>query len=187
MNNLRIDMSIMLGEDRYEHTLGVAYTAANLAGIYGVDKDKAIRAGMLHDCAKCYDAEEVLYLCKKYDIKITDVERRNPTALLHGKVGAKLAADEYGEKDEAVLAAIECHTTGKPDMNMLEKIIFVADYIEPSRDKAPNLNEIRKLAFNDIDKCLVKILQDTLEYLIYKGSEIDPATKRTLEYYMRQQ
>lgn len=187
MDNLRTGMSIRLDKERYEHTLGVAYTAACLAGIYGVDKDKALRAGMLHDCAKCLSAEEILHLCEKYVMKVTDVERRNPTSLLHGKVGAKIAADEYDEKDEAVLMAIKYHTTGRPEMSMLEKIIFVADYIEPGRDKAPNLSEIRKMAFDDIDKCLVKILQDTLEYLVYKGSEIDPATKRTLEYYSRQQ
>ena len=187
MEDLRVTMRMNLGKERYEHTLGVAYTAACLAGLYGVDTGKALRAGLLHDCAKCFDSESILYLCKKYGISISEVERRNPIALLHSKVGAKYAADEYGEKDEEVLAAIEHHTTGRPHMSMLEKIIFVADYMEPGRDIAPNLYEIRKLAFSDIDKALVKILQDTLEYLSSKNKEIDPATKRTLEYYSGQQ
>ena len=187
MEDLRITMRMKLSKERYEHTLGVAYTAACLAGLYGVDSRKALRAGLLHDCAKCFDSESILYLCQKNGIAISEVERRNPTALLHAKVGAIYAADEYGEKDEEVLAAIEYHTTGRADMSMLEKIIFVADYIEPGRDKAPNLYEIRKLAFCDIDKALIKILQDTLEYLSCNNKEIDPATKRTLEYYSRQQ
>lgn len=185
MEDLRMAMKSIQDEPRYEHTLGVAYTAACLAGLYGVDTGKALRAGLLHDCAKCIDAAGKISLCKGYGIAISEIEMRNPS-LLHAKLGAKLAADRYNEKDEDVLSAIENHTTGRAGMSMLEKIIFVADYIEPGRDKAPDLYEVRKLAFGNIDKALVKILQDTLEYLKRKGDEIDPATKRTLEYYNRQ-
>lgn len=187
MEDLRLAMKRVQDASRYEHTLGVAYTAACLAGVYGIDTRKAIRAGLLHDCAKCMSDLETISLCKEYGIVISEVEMRNPSALLHAKLGAKLAFDKYNEKDEDVLRAIEYHTTGRPNMSMLEKIIFVADYMEPGRDKAPNLYEIRKVAFHDIDKALVTILQDTLEYLSCKNKEIDPATKRTLEYYSEQQ
>lgn len=185
MNDLRIRMKARLDEARYEHTLGVAYTAACLARLYEVNVNKALRAGMLHDCAKCFNSEEIFFYCEKYGVTVSEVEKRNPTALLHAKVGAKLAADEYGERDQDILNAIEYHTTGRPEMSMLEKIVFVADYIEPGRDKAPNLYEIRKLAFCDINKALVKILEDTLKYLTCKGAETDPATIKTLEYYIR--
>ena len=182
MEKLRNAMREVQGEARFEHTLGVAYTAACLGMVYGVDSQKTLTAGLLHDCAKCLDSKEMLRLCEKYAIEVSELERRNPF-LLHAKVGAKLAQDVYGQSDEDILNAIKYHTTGRENMSMLEKIIFVADYIEPGRNKAPNLEEIRKIAFIDIDSAIVKILQDTLLYLEKSGSEIDPATSNTLKYY----
>ena len=184
MEDLRKAMKKVQDKERYEHTLSVAYTAACLATLNGVDTEKALRAGLLHDCAICISSEQKLSLCKKYGIEVSALEKRNPS-LLHAKLGAKLAKEKYDEKDEDVLNAITNHTTGRADMSMLEKIIFIADYIEPNRSKAPNLLEIRKMAFCDIDMALVKILQDTLKYLESTGSEIDPGTGETLEYYLQ--
>lgn len=184
MEELRKAMKKVQDHDRYEHTLSVAYTAACLATLYHVDVDKAMRAGLLHDCAKCIDADKKLSLCKKYQIEVSEIEMRNPS-LLHAKLGAVLAKEKYAEKDTDILNAVCYHTTGRANMSMLEKIIFVADYMEPGRSKAPDLYEIRKLAFTDIDNAVVKILQDTLYYLEKKGEEIDPATRNTLEYYVR--
>lgn len=184
MEELRKAMKKVQDKERYEHTLGVAYTAACLATLNGVDIEKALRAGLLHDCAKCIAAEQKLSLCKKYDIEVSALEKRNPS-LLHAKLGAKLAREKYDEKDEDVLNAIANHTTGRADMSMLEKIIFIADYIEPGRNKAKNLAEIRKMAFSDIDKALVSILQDTLIYLESSETETDPGTEETLEYYLQ--
>lgn len=184
MEELRKAMKKAQDAFRYEHTLGVAYTAACLASLYEVDVKKAMRAGLLHDCAKCIESDKKISLCKKYHIEISELEKRNPS-LLHAKLGAKLAEDKYEEKDADVLNAIRSHTTGRPGMSNLEKIIFIADYMEPGRNKAINLLEVRKLAFVDLDKALVKILQDTLNYLNCKGDEIDPATKATLDYYIK--
>ena len=186
MEDLRKAMKKAQDDERYEHTLGVAYTAACLATLYDVDVKKATIAGLLHDCAKCIDSDKKLSLCEKYSMEVSDIERRNPS-LLHAKLGARLAKEKYDEKDEDILNAIENHTTGRADMSILEKIIFVADYIEPGRNKAPDLYEVRKMAFSDIDKALVKILQDTLAYLERKGEEIDPATRATLDYYIQKQ
>ena len=186
MEDLRKAMKKVQDDERYEHTLGVAYTAACLVTLYDVDVEKATTAGLLHDCAKCMDSNKKLSLCKKYGIEVSDIEKRNPS-LLHAKLGARLAREKYDEKDKDVLNAIENHTTGRENMSMLEKIIFVADYIEPGRNKAPDLYEVRKMAFSDIDKALVKILQDTLMYLERKGEEIDPATRATLDYYIQKQ
>ncbi len=186
MEELRKAMKKVQDDDRYEHTLSVAYTAACMAALYDVDVEKALRAGFLHDCAKCIDSDKKISLCKKYKIQISELEMRNPS-LLHAKLGAVLAKEKYKEKDEDVLNAIANHTTGRPGMSTLEKIIFIADYMEPGRNKATNLYEVRKLAFTNLDKTLVKILQDTLEYLIYKGEEIDPGTKATLDYYKETQ
>ena len=185
MEDLRKAMKKVQDKERYEHTLGVAYTAACLATLNGVDTEKALRAGLLHDCAKCISAEQKLSLCKKYDIEVSALEKRNPS-LLHAKLGAKLAKEKYDEKDEDVLNAITNHTTGRANMSMLEKIIFIADYIEPGRTKAPNLALIRKNAFSDIDLALIKILQDTLAYLENTGIETDPKTRETLEYYLQE-
>jgi predicted HD superfamily hydrolase involved in NAD metabolism len=183
MDKLRSAMKKVQNAERYEHTLGVAYTAAALAVLNNVDPKKALIAGMLHDCAKCIPAQEKIALCKGYGIRMTPLEKRNPF-LLHAKLGARLAKEKYDQNDEDILNAIENHTTGRPNMSVLEKIIFIADYIEPNRNKAPNLLQIRKMAYNDIDQALVMILKDTLDYLEQTGNEIDPGTKETLTFYL---
>lgn len=167
---------------RFEHTLGVEYTAAALAMRYGSDINNARIAGLLHDCAKCFSDEKRLSICRKNHIKVTEVERKNPF-LLHAKVGACLAREKYGIKEPDVLNAIQNHTTGRKNMSLLEKIIFVADYIEPGRKQVPGLSEIRKLAFIDLDEAVLQILENTLDYLRNSGGEIDPMTEVTCNYY----
>lgn len=171
-----------LDDIRFEHTIGVAYTATSLAMKYDVDIKQAEIAGLLHDCAKCIENEKKLLLCEKYNIQINEIERENPF-LLHAKLGSFYAMKKYGIRDKDIINAILNHTTGRPDMSLLEKIIFVADYIEPNRNQAPKLNQIRKLAFENIDAALVMILQDTLYYLTTKESGIDPMTQKTYEFY----
>lgn len=170
---------------RFLHTLGVEYTAAALAMKYDVPLLNAQVAGLLHDNAKCLSDEKQLKICEKNHLHVSDVEKRNPY-LLHGKVGAFLAKTEYGIEDDDILNAITWHTTGRPDMSVLEKIIFVADYIEPGRKEAPGLEEIRKLAFEDLDRAMIRILEDTLSYLGSGDREIDPMTRKTYEFYVKQ-
>lgn len=171
-----------LDEDRLWHTLGVMQIAAALAMVYGVPLEKAQLAGLLHDCAKCVPSKKKIKLCKEYNIPVSEFEQTHPF-LLHGKIGAWIAKEKYAVKDTEVLGAIAWHTTGKPDMSILEKIIYIADYIEPGRDKAPRLSEIRKLAFQNLDVCMYEILKDSLEYLSVHPEDIDPATERAYEYY----
>lgn len=173
-----------LDYDRYEHTIGVAYTATSLAMRYNSDLKNAEVAGLLHDCAKCVDNEKKLALCEKYNIKINDVERRNPF-LLHSKLGSFIAMQKYNIRTKDIINAILNHTTGRPEMSMLEKIIFVADYIEPNRTQAPNLTMIREIAFQNIDLAVEKILKDTLDYLSSSNDEIDPMTEKTYQYYIK--
>ena len=179
---LRKKVKDVMTKARYEHTLGVEFTAASLAMRYGVDIDKAEIAGLLHDCAKCIDDEETRDDCKKYGVELTDVEKRNPF-LIHSKLGAVYAEKRYDIKDDEIISAIRFHTTGKPDMTLLEKIIYIADYIEPGRDKAPNLKEIRKMAFMDIDEAMYMILKDTLDYLDKGEGEKDELTYETFLFY----
>ncbi len=182
LKKLRRAMEKIQDGKRFEHTLGVEYTAAALAMRYDCDVRKAQIAGLLHDCAKCLTDEKRLSICRKHKIPITTVEKKNPF-LLHAKVGAYLARNKYGIKNQDILNAICNHTTGRQNMSTLEKIVFIADYIEPGRTHAPNLAEIRKLAFVDLDKAFLRILKDTLDYLNDTGGDIDPMTEETWKFY----
>ena len=174
-----------LDRDRFEHSEGVMYTAAALAMRYGEDLEKAQIAGILHDCAKCKPDGKKLKICEKNHIEITEAEKMSPF-LLHAKVGAYIAKAKYDIEDTEILDAIACHTTGKPAMTLLEKIIYISDYIEPMRNKASNLEEVRKMAFVDLDEALFKILSDTLVYLEKSSKKMDPMTMQTYEYYRAQ-
>ncbi len=178
------EMKQKQSENRFAHTMGVVYTAIKLAGIYGVEVQSAKIAAILHDCAKCIPFLEQLSLCEKYEVTLSKTEKENGE-LLHCKLGAAIAKEVYGIYEEDILNSIKNHTTGRPGMSILEKIVFVADYIEPGRYKAKNLSEVRKLAFSNIDKALVQILEDTLEYLETQDCVIDENTKITLEYYKK--
>lgn len=185
IRKIRKAMEKKLDEKRYEHTLGVAYTASALAMRYGEDANKALLAGLLHDCAKCMSNEKRRKICQKHNIRITEAEERNPF-LLHAKVGGFLAAKKYGVEDKDIIRAVLNHTTGRPGMSLLEKITYIADYIEPYRKQAPNLETIRRLAFEDLDQALLCILKDTLEYLEAGNMEIDNMTRKTYEYYKKE-
>ncbi len=176
-----------LDKDRYEHTLGVMYTAGCLAMRYNYDMKKAMLAGLLHDCAKCIPNEKKIKLCRKNDIILTKIELENPF-LIHAKLGAFIASSKYDITDKEILHAIQVHTTGAPAMNILDQIVFISDYIEPNRTKAEDLENIRTLAFEDLNQATLKILSDTLKYLNdhRDRDSIDPETMETYEYYKQE-
>ena len=182
LKNIKKELKSSLDKNRYEHTLGVAYTAICLAMKYEVDLDKAELAGLLHDCAKCMPDEKKLKKCYEHNISITEIEKEQPY-LLHSKLGAFIAMDKYNIHDKEIINAILKHTTGTADMTMLEKIIYVADYIEPRRNKAENLPMLRKLAFEDIDMTVYIIMRDTVEYLKKKNTKIDTTTTKAYMFY----
>lgn len=171
-----------LKKERYAHTLGVMYTAGSLAMCHGEDIEAAMTAGLLHDCGKFASIEEQMDLCKKYQIILTETECSIP-ALIHAKLGAYLAEEKYGIHDRRILDAILYHTTGKPNMNLLEKLIYLADYIEPGRRMIPGLPEVRKLSFSDIDRAVCRCSELTLGFLERMGRAIDPMTRQTYQYY----
>lgn len=176
-------LSKYMDEERLEHTKGVRYTCACLAMVYGEDLEKAQIAGLLHDSAKCIPNKKKLKMCEEHNIAVTKFEKEHPF-LLHGKLGAYIAEHKYGVSDKDILNSIIYHTTGRQEMSTLEKIVYIADYIEPLRNKAANLKEIRCLAFQDLDACMYKILEDTLAYLNNGSSdEIDQTTVAAYEYY----
>ena len=177
-------LSNYLDDERFIHTQGVMYTASSLAMAHGCDLTRARAAGLLHDCAKCIPNKKKLKLCKEHHIPITDFEKEHPF-LIHAKLGAYIASKKYNVQDPEILSAIACHTTGKPAMTVLEKIIYIADFIEPNRDKAPNLPRARALAFEDLDECMYEILRDILDYLDSGSSDIDTATVDAFHYYKK--
>ena len=171
-----------LDKERFIHTQGVMYTAAALAMAHGADMEKARLAGLLHDCAKCIPNKKKWKLCDKYHILLSECEQQNPF-LIHAKLGVAIAREKYEIQDEEILSAIRWHTTGKEDMSSLEKIIYIADYIEPGRDRAPNLSWVRKVAFMDLDEGMYYILKDSLSYLETSAKLIDPYTEKAFQYY----
>lgn len=174
----------ILPRKRFMHSMGVMTTAFSMAITFKEDYEKAAIAGLMHDCAKYMTGEEMLLECYKNDIPVKPVEKLKPD-LLHAKLGAFYAKNVYNIVDEEILSAITWHTTGKPDMSKLEKIIFVADYIEPNRSSStiPELDCIRKLSFQNLEDAVCKILGDTVRYLEQTGFAIDETTALTYDYY----
>lgn len=168
---------------RYMHTLGVAYTAASLAMRYQTDIEQAFLAGLLHDCAKCVPDKEALNICLQNQISISDFEARH-LYLLHAKLGAFYARQNYGITDEAVLSAIRWHTTGTENMTALEQILFLADYIEPGRKEFDGLQTARRAAFENLNQATALVLKQTIQYLQPTlGDDIDSNTKTAYAYY----
>lgn len=178
------EMQHLLPRKRYLHSVSVAHLAAAYYVSLGHAPERALLAGILHDCAKAYRDEQLVADCDKYSLPVTEVERRNGF-LLHGKLGAYYARTHYYLTDEEILSAISFHTTGRRGMTDLEKVVFLADYLEPFRTQpaTPELNQIRQLAFQDIDKAIYLALKNTLCYLASTGSEIDSTTVDTYKEY----
>ena len=169
----------LLNPNRVNHVLGCRDTAARLARIWGVDETDAARAGMLHDVTKAIDGPLQLTLCKAYGKVLSAFSQKYPKTL-HALTGSLVAERIFGE-NEKVVSAIECHTTGKGNMTMLEKIIYVADYMEPNRD-FPGVDKLRHYAETDMDAALKLGLEMTLEHLKRQGAEVSPESKEALEY-----
>ena len=180
IDQLRQTVVKLLKPNRVAHVLGCAQTAGELAKIYGVDETDAVRAGLLHDITKALDGPLQLTLCRSYGTMLDDFSTKNPKTL-HALTGSLVAQRIFGE-NQAVVQAIRCHTTGKADMNLLEKIIYVADYMEPNRN-FPGVEKLRELAFTDIDAALKLGLEMTLEHLNRQGAEVSPASKAALAWF----
>ena len=172
----------LLNPNRVAHVLGCRDTAVELAKRWGADVTDAARAGILHDITKAIDGPLQLTLCEAYGKILSDFSRRYPKTL-HALTGSLVAERIFGE-NKAVVDAIECHTTGKADMNLLEKIIYVADYMEPNRN-FPGVEDLRHLAFTDMDAALKLGLEMTLEHLKRQGNEVSPESREALAWLNR--
>ena len=183
---MKIDKAIELVKDklpekRFKHSLRVAETAVKLAEIYDGDKDKANLAGVLHDYCK-YDDLSTMYQIVRHDLDSELLSYGGE--ILHGPVCAAIMQSEFGIEDEEVLLAIKNHTTGRKEMTKTEKLVFIADYIEPGR-KTPGVEEIRDMAYNQgsLDKTIYEISKRTVLFLISKDITVYGTTISCLNYY----
>lgn len=168
-----------LKPNRVAHVLGCRDTAVALAQRWGADETDAARAALLHDVTKALDVNGQLTLPGEYGMILDEFSRKYPKTL-HALTGSLVAQHVFGEKP-AVVQAIRHHTTGKADMTLLEKIIYVADYMEPNRS-FPGVAKLRRLAFEDLDAALHLGLTMTLEMLLKQGSEVSPESREALAW-----
>lgn len=164
----------VLSPERLAHTLGVVQTARKLSARYGSDPEKAVTAALLHDIAREHDRNTLLQMVRNFGIIIDEVSAAQ-TELLHQLVGAELAGRDFGITDPAILNAIRVHTTGSVQMSLLDKIIYLADFIEPGRD-FPGVESIRQKAWENLDEGLFAATVNTLKHLLEKGRLIHAST-----------
>ena len=169
-----------LDKQRFEHTLGVEETARKMARVFGEDEEKTALAGLLHDCAKCMPLDRMLKAAKHEEI---DDVMKESKALMHAVAGRCIARDVYNVEDEEVLDAIRWHTTGRAGMTALDKIIYLADMIEPNRKPYPGLEQLRVLCMKDLDEAMHTALQMSLRHVEEQGKTLHPDTMAALAAY----
>lgn len=176
IDEMRRELQRRLKKSRFAHSIGVANTAVALAKKFGADETKAYIAGLLHDCAREFENDQLPAEATKRGIKIGKVERALPL-LLHAYIGAKMAAEIYGVTDPEIIQAIHRHTVGARDMSALDKIIYFADMIEPNRNY-PGVDELRAFAQNSssLDEVILKALDESIVFIIQKKTLVHPDT-----------
>ncbi|MEO1814083.1 MAG: bis(5'-nucleosyl)-tetraphosphatase (symmetrical) YqeK [Acetobacterium sp.] len=174
--DIEADLKKILTPKRFRHTMNVVESATKLAHTFGCDPDQARLAALLHDCAKNLTDEQQLNYAQQHQIKIDRVSQNDPQ-LLHGPVGSILAGERYGVTETAIQNAIYCHTTGCKHMSSLDKIIYLADYIEKDRS-FPGVDAIRLIAETDLDQATIMALTNSICHVAQTGALIH---KRTID------
>lgn len=182
--DVKLELKKILKPDRYSHTLYTAKEAVKLASIYNVNEEKAYLSALLHDCAKNLSNEELYKIVEEENMVLDDIMKKSP-ALVHGLAGSILAQKKYGIKDEEIINAIRYHTTGKENMNMLEKIIFLSDATEESR-RYEGVEEIRKISYIDINKAIVLSLDRVINFVILRGNLLHLDTVKARNYLINE-
>ena len=172
---ITVELQEKLSPKRYQHSLGVAKTAESLAKHYGADAQKAYLAGLVHDYAKEIPTEETLLLLREKYAFFPDAMALRRPRLLHAPLGACMVQHRFGIYDPEVLDAIRYHTTGKANMSLLAKIIYIADFIEPNRSY-PDVEKLREMAYEDIDKAILFAIDYTIRTLMDQQMVIHPDT-----------
>lgn len=157
-------LHVNLSESRLKHSLSVSETAVDLAVKYGESVEKARIAGLVHDCAKGMKGDELIKVASAHEGRLDEIYMCSPS-ILHGLVGSIIAREVMEIQDEDILNAIKYHTTGRKNMSILEKIIYIADYIEPLRN-FNGVEELRILSENNLDVAVIQSLENTIRYVI---------------------
>ncbi len=176
IDEMRRELQRRLKKSRFAHSIGVANTAVALAKRFGVDVDRAYTAGLLHDCAREFENEQLPAEAAKRGIVAGEVEKTMPL-LLHAYIGAKMVTEIYGVDDAEIIQAIYRHTVGARDMTPLDKIIYFADMIEPNRNY-PGVEELREFAAksSSLDEIILKALDESIIFIVQKGTLLHPGT-----------
>jgi predicted HD superfamily hydrolase involved in NAD metabolism len=174
-----------LSPHRYQHVLGVAATARELAVRFGADPDKAELAGLLHDAAREWRPPQLLASAREWGLHVGSLEEMAPMPSLHAPLGAEVAKREFGVSDPEVLSAIAHHTLGAEGMSTLDKVLFLADSIEPGRGDQEYLREIRQLSRTDLDRACLKSLDQTFTYLLKSGQVLHPRSVQARNWLIR--
>lgn len=174
----------MLTESRFRHSLGVMATSVRLAKIFGASQEKARVAGLLHDCAKDIDKGEMPAMCDALGVPLDPVKREQ-RSLIHADLGAKLAQTEFGITDPEIIDAIRFHTLGRPGMTVLEKILYIADFVEPNRKSFPGLDTLRELAELDLDLAMLHAVESSIRYVKSQGKVLHEQSLLTQAYYSK--
>ncbi len=177
VEQIRVIVRERLNPNLFRHSIGVAQAARALAERYGADPDAAYLSGLIHDFGKQYSKDELLQAAVHYQHSLDDLTCRT-VKLLHAEVGAVLVEKELGISDPEILNAVVFHTTGRPGMTLLEKIIYLADYIEPGRTHT-GLDELRELAFRQLDQALLVAVEQSIKSVLQRGLLLHP---RSVEF-----
>ena len=175
---IKSDLKKYLSLERYNHTIRVCETAIELARIYNENVEDATIAALLHDYVKCLDKKHYREIIRKNNLKIDSVIEKN-IGLAHGLISAYFAKEKYRIENIDILNAIEYHTYGRPDMSTLEKIIYLADYIEPGRS-FDGVDEIRETAKKDLNKAMIMALESSMDYVKSVGKEVHPLSMQAM-------
>lgn len=175
-------LSKLLGRERFEHSLSVQRVAIDLARHHGIPEEKARLAGLLHDSARWMDRLELLAKAEELEMDIHPIQRLEPK-LLHAPLSAWMAQEEFGIQDQQILSAIARHTAGAENMSSLDKIIYLADHIEPKRNFW-KVDLVRSLAYKNMNSAIVECASSMIRYLVDKGLAIFPPTILTRNYYL---
>jgi len=184
IEQMREKLEEILTPKRYEHSIGVMETAAKMAEHYGVDVQKAKIAGLLHDCAKDIDKSIMVDLCEELGIPLDDIKREQ-RSLIHADLGAGLLEPEFGVTDPEIISAVKHHTLGRENMTELEKILYLADIIEPNRAPYPELEELRRLSMIDLDCAMLCACERSIQYVERKHKTLHSQTLATQQYFLK--
>lgn len=184
LENIKEKLEASLSPKRFNHSINVMNTAVLLAKRFGEDEDKARIAGLLHDCARDIRGPRMYDMCKAYNIELDYLRAAQPE-LIHGELGVYVVKEQYNIQDKQVLSAILWHTTGCEKMTSLDKIIFLADYIEPARS-FNGVEEARRLAYEDLNRAMLYALDRTIKYVMMREVFIHPDTLKARNSILRE-